>query len=351
MKKKIISAIVITVLTLTLTVPTSFATTQEELKNQLEQKEQERENISSDLAQVEKDMKSLQEKVDNLNAEIEVANEKIADKEMEIQQKQAEMQDREDGLNERLRAMYKNGSIGFLDVLLGSNSVSELITNLELVKRIYENDMNILSTLEQEAEELGRAKAQLQIDKDNLDGAKAELEVNQTELSKKKATLEAAEDSLEEEAAAIRQEIINMNLGGDYVGGSWVWPAPASKYVTSPYGNRLHPVHNKWKFHSGIDIGASGGTNVVAAAAGTVIKSMDYGNTGYGECIMIDHGGGIVTLYGHMRRGTRRVAVGDTVAAGQVIALVGSTGTSTGPHLHFEVIVNGSTVDPLGYVS
>ena len=111
----------------------------------------------------------------------------------------------------------------------------------------------------------------------------------------------------------------------------------------------MHPVYGTWKYHSGIDIAASSGTNVLAAASGTVILSQKYG--GYGQCIMIDHGGGVTTLYGHMIYGSQKVSVGDKVEAGQVIALVGSTGVSSGPHLHFEVREGGTLVDPLNYIS
>ena len=126
-----------------------------------------------------------------------------------------------------------------------------------------------------------------------------------------------------------------------------IWPSAASRRITSPFGNRLHPILKIYKFHSGIDIGASYGTNILAANSGTVIKA-GY-NSSYGYMVMIDHGGGIVTLYAHSSK--LLVSTGDVVARGQVIALIGSTGRSTGPHLHFEVRVNGAYQNPLNYVS
>lgn len=136
-----------------------------------------------------------------------------------------------------------------------------------------------------------------------------------------------------------------MDKDSPYVGGEFTWPCPASRYISSSFGNRLHPTLNVWKFHTGIDIGCSAGKNIVAAASGKVIMSQWYG--GYGNCVMIDHGGGIVTLYGHASK--LLVSKGQVVKQGQVIALVGSTGRSTGPHLHFEVRKNGQYIDPMSY--
>jgi murein DD-endopeptidase MepM/ murein hydrolase activator NlpD len=246
--------------------------------------------------------------------------------------------------------MYKNGSVGFIDVLLGSSSISEFVSNLEMIQKIYKNDMNVLQTLEQEQKELEAIKEELSQQKAQLDVKMQELETNLAELNALKAELEKEEDRLLEEAEALTEKIKQLTASsGEYVGGIWQWPAPASKTLTSYYGWRIHPVYGTWKYHSGIDIAASNASNVVAAASGKVILSQWYG--GYGECIMIDHGGGLVSLYGHMLSGSRKVSVGDYVSAGQVIGLVGSTGVSTGPHLHFEVRINGELTDPLDYVS
>ena len=274
MKRKFLSIFLIIVVTVALAIPSYASESKSDLEDELASVENEKEEVSNQLAETEAQIEELNDKVSTLNSEIAESNEKISQTEAEIAQKQEDMQNREDGLNERLRVMYKNGSIGFIDVLLGSNSISEFVSNLEMIQRIYQNDMDVLETLQKEADELEKIKAQLQ----------------------------------------------------------------------------MHPVYGTWRYHSGIDIAASSGTNVVAAAPGTVILSQDYGNYSYGECIIIDHGGGITSLYGHMIRGSRRVSVGDTVSAGQVIGLVGSTGVSTGPHLHFEVRENGQVVDPLGYV-
>lgn len=352
MKRKLLSLLLIFVVTFVLAVPSYASESKSDLEDELESVENEREDISNQLAATEDKIEELNAKVSSLNNEISAASDKIAKTEAEIASKQEDMQNREDGLNDRLRVMYKNGSIGFIDVLLGSNSISEFISNLEMIQRIYQNDMDVLDTLQKEAEELEEIRAELQKEKDALAAKRAELDADRAELDSLVAELEAREDELLAESEALTAKIQSMTSPDtEYQGdGAWVWPAPASHYLTSYFGWRMHPVYGTWRYHSGIDIGASYGTNVLAAAPGTVILSQDYGNYSYGECIIIDHGGGISSLYGHMVRGSRRVQVGDTVSAGQVIGLVGSTGVSTGPHLHFEVRENGQVVEPLDYV-
>ena len=142
-----------------------------------------------------------------------------------------------------------------------------------------------------------------------------------------------------------RKSRIGTHKNSPYVGGEFTWPCPASRYISSSFGNRLHPTLKVWKFHTGVDIGCAAGKDIVAAASGRVIMSQWYG--GYGNCVMIDHGGGIVTLYGHASK--LLVSTGATVKRGQTIALVGSTGRSTGPHLHFEVRKDGEYIDPMSY--
>ena len=159
--------------------------------------------------------------------------------------------------------------------------------------------------------------------------------------------LEKKEDELLAQAKELEQTLKNMvDVNSEYVGGVFTWPVPSSHYITSYAGYRMHPVYNVWKYHSGMDIAASYGADIVAMGDGKVILSQYYG--GYGNCVMIDHGGGIVSLYGHAS--SLCVSVGQSVKKGQVIAKVGSTGTSTGNHLHVEVRENGAIVDPLNYL-
>ena len=159
--------------------------------------------------------------------------------------------------------------------------------------------------------------------------------------------LEEQLDALNAEANALVAEILKLQGNDAYIGGEFMWPAPGISRTTSEYGYRIHPIFKKKKLHTGLDIGCPTNTTVVASNAGTVIKAG--WNNSYGYMVMIDHGGGIVTLYAH--NSSLLVKTGDVVAKGQAVAKSGSTGNSTGPHLHFEVRVNGQYVNPRDYVS
>ena len=347
MKKKSLILTLIAVLTFTMCAAgLAFAATESDLRNDLDDVEAAQDELSKKMAQIEKDVKEMQKKVDNLNYMISQTASEISNTEAKIEKKEKEMAEREDILNESLKVMYKNGSVGFVDILLGSSSISEFVSNMEIIQKIYKNDVEVLETLQKEHDELQEIKATLKERKEKLAAQKTELASDKAELDVKKKELEAEEDKLKAEADRLTAEIIKlMDKNSPYVGGEFTWPCPASRYISSSFGNRLHPTLHVWKFHTGIDIGCSAGKDIVAAASGKVIMSKVYG--GYGNCVMIDHGGGIVTLYGHASK--LLVSEGQTVKRGQTIALVGSTGRSTGPHLHFEVRKNGEYINPMNY--
>lgn len=347
MKKKSLVITLIAVLTFTMCAAGfALAASESELRNNLDDVEAAQDELSKKMAQIEKDVKEMQKKVDNLNYMINQTTSDISNIEKKIEKKEKEMAEREDNLNERLKVMYKNGSVGFVDILLGSNSISEFVSNMEIIQKIYKNDMDVLDTLKKEHDELKEIKASLKERKEKLATQKTELADDKAKLDAKKKELEAEEDKLKAEADRLTAEIIKlMDKNSPYVGGEFTWPCPASRYISSSFGNRLHPTLKVWKFHTGVDIGCAAGKDIVAAASGKVIMSQWYG--GYGNCVMIDHGGGIVTLYGHASK--LLVSQGQTVKRGQTIALVGSTGRSTGPHLHFEVRKNGEYINPMSY--
>jgi murein DD-endopeptidase MepM/ murein hydrolase activator NlpD len=194
-------------------------------------------------------------------------------------------------------------------------------------------------------------QAQLLSEKNREAAKKDALKQNQSTIAEKKKDVESNNklleqyiDGLEAEANRLTAIIIAMQSDEAYVGGDFLWPVPGYKKVTSEFGERVHPILKTKKLHTGMDIGAPSGTNVVAANAGRVMKAG--WNDSYGYLVMIDHGGGIVTLYAH--NSSLLVSDGDIVTRGQVISKVGSTGMSTGPHLHFEVRINGEYQDPRG---
>lgn len=346
MKRKLGICALVLVLTIsfstfTLTYATSISDKQDELHDVTKEKE----DASAELKELEKNIKAKITDVENLNESLDTKEQEYAIAESKLAETKKKMIVREDGLNDRLRVMYKNGSVGFLDVLLGSNSISEFISNVEMLKKIYENDMQILKTLKAEHKVIEKQKSELNRQKLALRKQKEEAEQLKSSLEMDKKKLEKQIDELNAEADRIKDEIYNMqDHTAVYEGGQFKWPT-TSTYITSPFGFRMHPVLGVWKGHTGVDIGVSSGSPVFAAASGKVIVAQWYG--GYGNAVVIDHGSGLSTLYGH--NNSLNVSVGQTVSKGDVISHSGSTGISTGPHLHFEVRVNGNYVDPMKY--
>ncbi len=314
---------------------------QQELNDINEEKDQVSENLEELTSRIEEQ----QSEVDQIESDIKAKEAEISAAEADIQQTEKDIEERQEGLNERLRTMYKNGSIGYLDVLFGSSSLSEFLTNLEMIQRIYKGDQDTLETLEQQHNELEKKKTALQTEKSQLADQKASAEEKQAALQEDKDALQAKLDELNEEADRISSEIASLqDKDKVYTGGQFLWPT-TSTTITSYFGYRIHPVTGVYTGHTGIDIGVGTGSPVYASASGNVIVAGWYG--GYGYAVVIDHGSGISTLYGH--NSSVNVSVGQSVEKGDVIASSGSTGVSTGPHLHFEVRINGAYVDPLSY--
>ena len=190
-------------------------------------------------------------------------------------------------------------------------------------------------------------KTKLESRKKQLNQATREKEILMSRLEEDKISLEKQCDELNQFAKDIESKIVKLQVvTGPYSGGKMAWPIPGHNRITSPYGYRIHPILNVKKFHTGIDIPGPTGSQVIAASEGTVVHSGWYG--GYGKAVMIDHGGGILTLYAH--NSSINVSKGQTVNRGDTIAKVGSTGMSTGPHSHFEVRKNGAYQDPVPWV-
>lgn len=294
----------------------------------------------------------------------------ISDAEENLRQTEKALKEAEDNYNSqrelvktRLQVMYVNSSVSVLDTLLASKSPLEFYERLQYMSTISQFDDNMIDDLnsarqdvedkkrlEQQARNLLEQKANEKEQRlTQLKSSRAEVE---DQLERSKAALKKLESDIDKqiaEANRLNSVIKNLSSKGKYAGGSMVWPCPGNYNVTSPYGMRKHPILRKYKMHTGIDIGADRGNNIVAANSGTVIMSQYDRSGGYGNMVVIDHGGGITTLYGHASK--LLVKVGQKVKAGQVIARVGSTGLSTGNHLHFEVRVNGATQNPMkGYL-
>jgi murein DD-endopeptidase MepM/ murein hydrolase activator NlpD len=330
------------------------------LQSQLKAGKAEESKLNSQIRNLDNLIKAAESEIRGLQSEIAQTNKKIAEVEAQLDAKQAEIDEQNETMSSRIRAMYKNGDVGILEVLLGSKSMTDFLTNLDMAQRIFDNDVSLLEQLEEQHKSIEKYRNQLDELKRKLSAKQQEestkqnqLQVSRGSVSQLKAevssenkALEKQVDALNEEANALIAEILRLQGTGDFVGGEFTWPVPDSKRVTSEFGYRTHPILKVKKLHTGMDIGVAKGKPIVAANAGKVIKAA--WNNSYGYMIMIDHGGGIVTLYAHNSQ--LKVKTGDIVTIGQTIALAGSTGMSTGPHLHFEVRVNGEYKNPRNYL-
>ncbi len=370
--------------------------------------------LQSQLSDIESQKKELQSVLDNLQGEIENTTEKItvltdqikvtksdiekteeiiesydnqiADKEVEIEEAQVKLDEQTKLFETRMRVMYENGNqIGYLDVILGSKSFSDMLSRLEIVSEIMQSDKKIVNDFKQAKADLETAKQALvdsqneqkaykesleeknetlETQRDELETTKSKLEGDADKADAEKAALEAEKQAIRDEIAEIsrksaeeaakKQQQSNSSSNNSSGGGSSVpsgsgtisvWPAPSYTRISSGFGYRDSPTSGASSNHKGVDLAGPSNSPIVAAGSGTVVKS--YYSSSYGNYVAIDHGGGIVTGYAHMN--SRSVSVGQTVSAGQQIGKLGSTGISTGPHLHFEVFVNGSAVNPMNY--
>ncbi|MFA7077329.1 MAG: peptidoglycan DD-metalloendopeptidase family protein [Syntrophomonas sp.] len=315
---------------------------------QVQSIEQDAERTRQDIAVLADQVAYLQKNIGIIEKEIKIQQEEL-DKQTEI-------------LGERLVVIYEQGDSTYLEVLLGANDIKDLITRMDMLTTIIDQDQDLIDTINSRKKDLDNKKADLDVQKRELLAAKAAREEKQqllaTQLNDKKVVLGSVQQEKQKYAQAIREmeqasaqaEAMILRLqgkSGASIGtGSYTWPTPGYTNITSAYGMRYHPILKKNKLHTGIDIGAPSGARIVAADGGSVIFSGWLG--AYGNAIIIDHGAGISTLYGH--QSSRLVSVGAKVSKGQTIGKVGSTGWSTGPHLHFEVRKNGTPVNPRGYI-
>ncbi|MDD7511214.1 MAG: peptidoglycan DD-metalloendopeptidase family protein [Peptostreptococcaceae bacterium] len=366
--KKIVALALSLAVALTLTIglgSLSYAETISTNKSKLAEVNSQKQNASSNVEEIQSRLKEQQKEVDAITSEVNSLESEIASTEAKVEETKVNMAERKEGLDNRLRAMYKNGSVGFVDVLLSSRNVSEFLSNVEMIKKIYSYDQQTLDQLKADHEFLEKAEAELKVKKEDLVAKQKEATEKANELENERANAQARLDSLtsisseiESQIAAQQAEIDkqiaaqqaggttnNGSTGGTVVvgNGTYIWPTQG--VVTSPFGPRPNFYGD---FHTGIDIANSAGTPIVAAAAGTVIGQGQ--DSAGGEYIIIYHGNGMSTAYWHMMHGSIAVSKGQSVQQGQHIASMGSTGWSTGPHLHFEVRVNGSPVNPMGYL-
>ncbi len=341
---------------------------QEAINNTIEETKAQYQEQVQKYSKQEQELAFLQDKIANQLSVIEETEIKIRAKIVEVDEKKLEVENAQKEVDEhivalrkRLRTMYKFGKTGYLQIILKSESLVNALTRLDRIRFLTEYDRDMLENLKLLKESLLIKQKSLELEQKELEDLKEEqiqqkeaLELSyEQELVKKQnifnniEVLERQKEQLEAESRQIAETLRQMRIKRDYVGGTMAWPLDLkNNIITSFFGKRRSPIAGASTNHGAIDIAAPTGDNIYSALAGEVIASEH--SYGYGNFVMVDHGGGIVTLYAHASE--RLVIVGDEVAKGEVIAKVGSTGISTGPHLHFEVRVNGSRVDPLDYV-
>lgn len=308
----------------------------------------------------QKEMTGLSDKLDALQNSIDETKQKLTVAEEEYNRK-------EELLRERLVAMYEDGETQYLDILLSSRNIVEFISGYYLINEFVEYDNTLMQEVAERRDDIEITKTKLEKEETEIKLIKAKREQTTVvlqntitlqesyakKLSKQEQELKNKITEYKQEQARIEaliQQATNSsnNLDIQYTGGEMLWPVAISgTVITSTYGVREHPIQGVIKEHSGLDIGnATYGSPVVAAADGVVTYAGWLG--GYGNCVMLNHGNGLVTLYGHGQKIITELH--KEVKKGDLIMEVGSTGNSTGPHLHFEVRVNGSCVNPLNYV-
>ena len=312
----------------------------------------------------------VKKQISILNSDIKTANENLLAKQEELENKKEDIQATDALFKERLKAMYIMRSGGTLSTILAVDSFSQLLTAADTLQRISIADTELLKQLNEQKLSIEQEEVAIQQRLNELVEKQGTLEAKQNELATLLQKLDKQlSDTEAQQAAAQRtqQEVYAEYLaakeavekefqssGGEFVGGEWIWPVPTNGYISSGYGSRT--LYGVYDWHTGIDI-ATGWVEgwpsidrkpIVASNSGIVTKA-NRGTTGYGNYVIIDHGGNNFTLYGHCS--SLAVKVGDVVAQGQTIAYVGSTGNSTGPHLHFEIRLNGSCVDPAPYIA
>ncbi|WP_432642740.1 murein hydrolase activator EnvC family protein [Acidaminococcus sp.] len=330
---------------------------------QREQKKQEIGNAVERLVAAQNELAEAKRKLAEIEGRQRALEIRIRQNEAALKTKEADYNKTRKVYEKRLRDIYENGQVNYLDVLLGSTDFRDFASRMYLLQRVIRRDFNLIDKLQTQKEALEHQKAILDDNKRELDAIHAEAAAEQKIIAQKtverqalyeqalaeKAKLDAEYEELQRNSQEITAMIQRMEEEGRLAAqahgtGQFMWPVNGE--ITSPFGWRVHPIWGTQIFHAGLDIGADYGDPVHAADSGTVVYAGWMG--GYGNAVMIDHGGGLVTLYGHNSSIT--VSEGQQVGKGETIALAGSTGNSTGPHCHFEVRIHGEVTSPLQYL-
>ena len=350
----------------------SSLTDVEKLKKELEQSKS---DLNAYVTQLDTELNDIQSKISEYNKLIEEKENEIVVTTEELNAAIAKQEEQYAAMKERIKFMYEKGDTLYMEIIFSSSSLSDTVNKADYIEALSAYDRNQLDEYVRTRELIALCKEELESEKEVLDEAKLAVEAEEaavsalisekeaqivavsSDISTKEAAIKEYEEMIAEENAQIvalekavaeekaRLAAANANARV-YDGGMFAFPCPGYKRISDEYGNRMHPTLGIEKFHNGIDLAAASGTSILAAYDGDVVAA-DYSSS-MGNYIMIDHGGGLYTIY--MHASALYVSKGQSVYKGQTIAAVGSTGRSTGPHLHFSVRLNGNYVSPWNYL-
>ena len=328
------------------------------------QKNNESQRIMEKLQALEQEIQAKEREISRLDGELAAAQARVQEVAEDLARAEAAQEARMGLFRKRLKEIYLVGRVNYLEVLLQATSLEDFLVRMELLSKIAQNDIKLIQEIKAERERIAAQKARLEAERDKVAQLRRQVDQERVMLASRREDHSRLLAQVEEEkkqvesvlaemealasqiAAKIRAEQAKSNRplpSGSTKG--MLWHVPGYYYVSSPFGWRIHPLFNIRSFHNGIDIPAPTGTEVVAPLDGRIISTGWLG--GYGNHISIDHGGGLSTLYAHLS--SILVREGQEVKKGQVIGRIGSTGWSTGPHLHFTVMINGEPVNPMNY--
>ena len=337
----------------------------EELQEQIEAIQSDKSRALERKSLLEQQISATQAEINNIQAQIEKYTQLILEKEEELAQAEAEEAELYDQFCQRVRYMEEEGEVSYWSILFSSSDFSDLLDNFMMVEEFidYDNRMmeEILALQEQiqsDKAELETAQTEQETARTEQEKAKADLQAQEAEvdslieeisgqedlLEQQEAQLKAAADAMDDEIRRLEQEMA-AQISGVVSESGFQWPLPGYTTLSSLFGSRIHPITGKRHNHTGIDIPAPKNTKILASKSGVVATSTY--NSSYGNYVVVSHSDGTSTLYAHMNK--RNATVGQTVSQGQVMGYVGTTGSSTGNHLHFEIRVNGSRMDPVNY--
>ena len=350
--------------------PEATAQSAEEQRKAYEQQAQEKQkksqelegriqNVSEEKRQLDEEATKAIEEHKKLKAALDETTSRMKETQSRLDTLEKDYTQKRDKLGRRVRDIYMHGQISYIDVLFGAKDFQDLLTRMDLLKRIIKDDYTLVHTVMDERDEMTARKESLEQDaalkSEQEVQARAARQIMEHKVKKQQDLIDAMKndkaiyDQQYDELMAASKQVGQMIRASNYHvqpsgNGRMIWPVNGT--ITSEFGWRTHPIYGTARFHSGIDIGADYGTPIVAAANGVV--SYAGWISGYGNAVIIDHGGGVSTLYGHNQ--SLAVGVGQQVSQGEVISYCGSTGNSTGPHCHFEVRQNGEPVSPYSYL-